>query len=217
MTSTHRSLTRPPPYADDSSVADDTSPQLDDEIQLTTDLQLRAISNVVRHRILRLLLNGPATIGQLSASLDLLKGSTSYHLRLLEEAGLVYVASVRKVRGVHERTYARVAKKIVVPDPGGGQPDIVMRHALADLEAAPADAQRMVDLRHVRIDTDTFDEFAERLGALARELSSRSTPDAPAADLAIALFRPAERPPADRPAKKTRKKAAPRVPRRDTD
>ncbi len=164
-----------------------------DQIALTSDLQLRAISNVVRHRILAFLLSGPATIAQISAAQGLLKGSTSYHLRLLRDAGLVEVVSTRKVRGVQERTYGRTAKKLVLPDPAAGQPDIVMRNALADLESAPA-GPRMVELRHLRLDDAAFDEFAARLRALAREFSARSTPDSPAADVAIMLYRPGDRP-----------------------
>ncbi|GIE90011.1 hypothetical protein Are01nite_64910 [Actinoplanes regularis] len=164
-----------------------------DQIALSSDLQLRAISNVVRHRILAFLLSGPATIAQISEAQGLLKGSTSYHLRILQDAGLVQVVSTRKVRGVQERTYGRTAKKLVLPDPGAGQPDIVMRNALADLESAPADS-RLVELRHLRLDDAAFDELATRLRALTREFSARSTPDSAAADVAIMLYRPVDRP-----------------------
>ncbi|MET9134995.1 helix-turn-helix domain-containing protein [Streptomyces antibioticus] len=45
----------------------------------------------------------PATITQSAEKVGLAKGSYSYHVRLLERAGLVKVVRTRKVRGVTER------------------------------------------------------------------------------------------------------------------
>ncbi|WP_425555936.1 ArsR/SmtB family transcription factor [Kitasatospora nipponensis] len=163
--------------------------QPEDLLHLNTDEQLRAVSNLVRHRILGILRDGPATITQLAQRLDLAKGSSSYHVRLLERAGLVEVVSTRKVRGVTERYYARTSRGISLPDPAPGEPDILMRHAIADLEAAPA-GPRTVRLAHTRISASVYEEFTARLEALCTELSAASDPNEPSATLAVALYRP---------------------------
>jgi DNA-binding transcriptional ArsR family regulator len=160
-------------------------------VRLSTDEQLRAINSVVRHRILGLLRDGPATITQVAQRLELAKGSSSYHLRLLERAGLVEVVSTNKVRGVTERYYGRTSRGIELPDPAPGEPDILMRHMVADLEAAPP-GPRLVGLTHLRISEAVYDEFAARLTALVEELRAAGDPAEPDAALAIAFFRPGD-------------------------
>lgn len=160
-------------------------------VKLTTDEQLRAINNVTRHRILGLLRDGPATITQVAQRLELAKGSSSYHLRLLERAGLVEVVSTNKVRGVTERYYGRTSRGIELPDPAPGEPDILMRHMVADLEAAPP-GPRAVSLTHLRLSEAAYEEFTARLTALVREMRAAGDPAEPDATLAIAFFRPGE-------------------------
>lgn len=175
---------------DDTASADDSfAVPTDDTVHLSTDEQLRAINNVVRHRILGVLRDAPATITQVAEKLGLAKGSSSYHVRLLERAGLIEVVSTRKVRGVTERYYGRTSRGIVLPDPAPGEPDILMRHAIADLEAAPA-GPRTVRMQHVRISQAVYEEFTRRLNALSEELRAAADPDEAEASLVIAFFRP---------------------------
>jgi DNA-binding transcriptional ArsR family regulator len=176
-----------PPDPDRPEVPHDP---IDDTVRLTTDEQLRAVSNLVRHRIIRLLRDGPATISQIADKLGLRKGSSSYHVRLLERAGVVHVVRTRKVRGVTERYYAPTSRRIVLPEPAVGAPDFLMRHALADLESAPADPTRIVRLQHARIGAARFAEFGERLEALMDELGAAAEPGETAVELAVAFFRP---------------------------
>jgi hypothetical protein len=86
--------------------------------------------------------------------------------------------------------YARTVGRIELADPAAGQPNIVFRHALADLESAPTGSPRTVFLRNVRVDAEAFAEFAARLDALAEELAARGNPAAPPGALAVAFFRP---------------------------
>ncbi|MFJ4436704.1 ArsR/SmtB family transcription factor [Streptomyces sp. NPDC088923] len=158
---------------------------------VTTDEQLRAVSSLTRHRIMAVLRFEPATITQIAERVGLAKGSSSYHVRLLERAGLVKVVRTRKVRGVTERYYAMAARSIVLPEPGAGQPDVLMRHVVADLEAAPASGERHVQLSHLRLTQEQFAELGERLEALAAEYRQLSDPSLPDVSLAFALFRPA--------------------------
>ncbi|WP_433340835.1 ArsR/SmtB family transcription factor [Streptomyces sp. CA-253872] len=160
---------------------------------VTTDEQLRAVSNLTRHRIMAQLRFAPATITQIAERVGLAKGSSSYHVRLLERAGLVKVVRTRKVRGVTERYYAMAARSLVLPTPGEGQPDTLMRNVVADLEAAPADDERYVRLSHLRLTDEQFAELGARLEALADEYGELSDPSLPDVSLAFALFRPAAR------------------------
>ncbi|WP_432103108.1 ArsR/SmtB family transcription factor [Streptomyces sp. bgisy091] len=165
-------------------------------IHVTTDEQLRAVSNLTRHRIMAVLRFEPATITQIAGRVGLAKGSSSYHVRLLERAGLVKVVRTRRVRGVTERYYAMAARSIVMPDPGEGGPDVLMRHAVADLEASPVD-DRQVRMAHLRLTERQFAELGERLQALADEYRELSDPSLPDASLLLALFRPTSRDRAD--------------------
>ncbi|MFF7048066.1 ArsR/SmtB family transcription factor [Streptomyces griseorubiginosus] len=164
---------------------------LPEAFHVTTDDQLRAVSNLTRHRIMAVLRFEPATITQIAERVGLAKGSSSYHVRLLERAGLVKVVRTRKVRGVTERYYAMAARSIVLPEPGEGGPDVLMRHAVADLEAAPADAERHVRMAHLRLTDEQFAELGERLQALADEYRELSDPTLPDTTLVFALFHPA--------------------------
>lgn len=178
--------------------ADDDLPET---FHVTTDEQLRAVSNLTRHRIMAVLRFEPATITQIAGQLGLAKGSSSYHVRLLERAGLVKVVRTRKVRGVTERYYAMAARTIELPDPAPGQPDALMRHAVADLEAAPADSERYVRMAHLRLTEERFAELGARLEALADEYRELFDPSLPDVSLAFALFRPAPHEQAEEDAK----------------
>ncbi len=144
-------------------------PGLPETLRVTTDEQLRAVSNLTRHRIMAVLRFEPATITQIAERVGLAKRSSSYHVRLLERAGLVKVVRTRKVRGVTERYYAMAARTIALPDPGEGAPDVLMRHAVADLEASPTDGEGHVRMAHLRLTEEQFAELGARLQALADE------------------------------------------------
>jgi DNA-binding transcriptional ArsR family regulator len=174
---------------------------LPETFRVTTDEQMRAVSNLTRHRIMAALRFEPATITQIAERMNLAKGSSSYHLRLLERAGLVKVVRTQKVRGVTERYYAMAARSIELPDPGEGGPDVLMRHAVADLEAAPADGERHVRMAHLRLTEEQFTELGARLQALADEYRKLSDPALPDVSLFFALFRPAQGEPAEGAAK----------------
>ncbi|WP_328923526.1 winged helix-turn-helix domain-containing protein [Streptomyces sp. NBC_00190] len=174
---------------------------LPETFHVTTDEQLRAVSNLTRHRIMAVLRFEPATITQIAERVGLAKGSSSYHVRLLERAGLVKVVRTRKVRGVTERYYAMAARAIVLPDRGEGEPDVLMRHAVADLEAAPVDGERHVRMAHLRLTEAQFAELGARLQALADEYRELSDPSLPNASLVFALFHPTPREQAEGDAK----------------
>jgi DNA-binding transcriptional ArsR family regulator len=164
-------------------------PSDDDFIHVQTDEQLHAIGNLVRHRVLRVLRDGPATVTQIADRLGIAKGSSNYHVKVLAKAGFIRVVDTRKVRGVTELYYAMVRKGISLPESGPGQPDILMRHALGDVENAPDGADKEVRLRHLRLSKENFDLAVAKVAALHAELATLHDPAQPAADFFSALYR----------------------------
>lgn len=173
-------------------MTDDAAPGIpaEDILELETDQQLHAIGSLARHRVLRVLRDGPATVTQIAERLGIAKGSSNYHVKVLVKAGLITVVETRKVRGVTELYYGSSGKVIGLPKAGDGQPDILMRHALADVEAAPADGERDERLKHLRLSPENFALAVEKVVALHAELKAMHDPEQPAADLFTALFRP---------------------------
>lgn len=88
-------------------------------------------------------------------------------------------------------------RSIELPDPGPGQPDMLLRNAVADLEASPVDGERHVRMAHLRLTEEQFAQLRAELQALADEYQELSDPSLPDVSLAFALFRPAPREQAD--------------------
>jgi DNA-binding transcriptional ArsR family regulator len=167
-----------------------TPSEPEEVFRVETDQQLHAVGSLARHRVLRVLRDGPATVTQIAEQLGIAKGSSHYHVKVLAKAGLIHIVETRKVRGVEELYYGMAAAAIELPDPGPGAPDHLMRHALADLESAPASEQKSVRLKHARLSPAAFTAFEARLHALIDELTELSDPAEPAADLFVAFHRP---------------------------
>nr|WP_229874332.1 sigma-70 family RNA polymerase sigma factor [Amycolatopsis deserti] len=93
----------------------------------------------------------------------------------------------------HNRTVGKplAARSIVLSDPGAGGPGVLMRHAVADLEASPVDGERHVRMAHLRLTDEQFAVLGARLHALADEYRELSDPSLPDASLVFALFHPA--------------------------
>jgi DNA-binding transcriptional ArsR family regulator len=162
----------------------------EDVVLVETDQQLHAIGNLMRHRILRVLRDGPATVTQIAASLGIAKGSSNYHVKVLAKAGFIHVVDTRKVRGVTELYYGMPDKAIGLPDSGPGRPEHLMRLALADVEAAPLGAEKDMRLKHLRLSPADFETARAKLHALHAELTALDDPTQPAADFFYALYRP---------------------------
>lgn len=82
--------------------------------------QRKIVMNSIRMRIMQfLILNGEATASRLAIELNEVPRTTLYrHLNVLEEAGIIDVVSLRKVRGTIEKTYA------INPEAVKGEDDI---------------------------------------------------------------------------------------------
>jgi DNA-binding transcriptional ArsR family regulator len=121
------------------------------DLVLSEPDQFRALGHPLRHRLLLALRQRPATLAQLAAALGATKGTVGYHVKILERAGLLRVASTRRVRGGVEQYYEPTSKRLrIAPDaPVGG--DFLVRAALAEMLPADEAAPDVTILRHLRL------------------------------------------------------------------
>lgn len=158
-------------------------------IELHTQEQLRAVSNLTRHRIIERLRDGEASTNGIANELSIKKGSASYHLRLLERAGIVSITRTHKIRGVYERFYSLTAERLIWPDPLPGAAVGALRAVISDFEAVPTSSDQFVGRRRSRIGVTRYSEFSARLEALIEEFDSDGDDAALSTQLVVALFR----------------------------
>ena len=147
---------------------------MEDHLNITRPDQLQALGDPTRWRILGRLSESAATVQELARALGIAKGTAAHHVRVLQSAGLIRVAETKRIRGVVEKRYARVARQFRLDEgdrellaKAAGDADLAnlpLRQALA--EARPSQrrpARRPVDvLRGTRPD-------AGRAGSAIRE------------------------------------------------
>ena len=142
--------------------------------------QLQALGDATRWRILGRLLDSPASVQELARALRAAKGTIGHHVHVLESAGLVRVVETRRVRGVVEKRYARVARQFRLregarPTASDGDPrfsHLPLRQAVAEAspEGDEADPSTSVVVR-ARMPAERARRFARLVEALAEEFS----------------------------------------------
>ncbi len=163
--------------------------ELDEVLEVTTQQQVKALGNLTRHRILGVLMHQAATTSQLAAAVGVLKGSVSFHLRLLREAGLVRVVRTRKVRGAVERYYGRTARRYeILTDPATRGRSLPLRTAAEELEASEPSTEELTRGTRARLSAEQLTTFRHRLEALCEELLAADTDGEPMVNLTVALF-----------------------------
>lgn len=158
----------------------------------------RALSDAVRVRLWEQLLSGEATAKQLGSCLGLKPNRLYYHLRILEEAGLVEVVetvwSGRTAERVYAATHRGVSSKLAEAAP---QERAMFFASLLDatkadlVEVVLAQAEgRQLDLRlarsYVAFSSDGFQRFVEGFHALLDDL--REEDAEPTHRLTFALY-----------------------------
>jgi len=157
---------------------------MDDHLSITRPDQLQALADPTRWRILgMLLLDGPATVQELARALSSAKGTVAHHIRVLYSAGLIRIADTRRVRGVVEKRYARVARQFRLDEAEGeafaGVTDAAVTHL--PLRQAAAEARRTQGdpatdpstsvVVRARMPVERARRFAELVKALAAEFA----------------------------------------------
>lgn len=142
---------------------------MDDFVRADSTEQYKALGSPTREEVLALLSERAATITQMAAAMGKPKGSVGYHVKVLEDAGLVRVVRTNKVRAMTEKYYGRTARTIILGKAHEHDPffmlDAVRR------EAAPGDEEAlpMFTMRRARITEEQAVAFTERVLELAEE------------------------------------------------
>lgn len=85
-------------------------PDLPSRLTISSEQQFKAISDMVRSRILGVIQHQPLTAKQIAQRLQATPGAIGHHLHVLEEAGLVQVVARRVTRGIVASYYTRSAR-----------------------------------------------------------------------------------------------------------
>jgi DNA-binding transcriptional ArsR family regulator len=146
-----------------------------DSLELTTPVQVRAVSDPLRTAILGLLHERAATVTELAEAVKRPKSTVAHHVKVLTDAGLLKVVRTRRVRAIDERFYGRTARMFyhgVGQVPGGDE----LSQGFNDFEvaakesAAAYEAQQLwAFIRHARISPKRASEFWARAMELVHE------------------------------------------------
>ena len=151
----------------------------DDHLTVARPDQLQALSNQTRWRILGRLLVAPASVQELARSLGVAKGTIGHHVRVLEEAGLIRVVETRRVRGVVEKRYARVARQFRLPETENVAPEERLGLGTMPLRQAIAEARALV--RRAKAVAPVLAEYSqEQVDAIVDAMAAAATPQAEA-------------------------------------
>jgi DNA-binding transcriptional ArsR family regulator len=164
----------------------------DDAMELSSAEHFKALGHPTRQRLL-FELDEPATISQLAASLDTLKGNIAHHLKVLTDAGLVALTSTRQVRGGTERYYQRTARMMTVAG-DGSQANISVSFQAIAAEVAAAAPDPFLALRHIRLSAAQVETITAALADLAHNTEPAGS-DQPRYGLLLGLYRQAENSP----------------------
>jgi len=86
-----------------------------DDIQVIDSLEtLKVVADPLRLKILELLRREPQAVKQLAVAIDVPIKKLYYHVNLLEEHGLIRVASTRVVSGIIEKQYQVTAYRLSI-------------------------------------------------------------------------------------------------------
>ena len=148
---------------------------LDERMELTSAVQVRAIANPLRTTILGLLHERAATVTEMAKAVDRPKSTVAHHVNVLKDAGLVQVVRTRRVRAIDERYYGRTARMFYA-GVGNRPRDSVLPLDFNDFEVAARESQTAYEshrlwsfIRHARIPRERAAEFWARGMDLVQE------------------------------------------------
>ena len=176
---------------------------MNDHLNITRPDQLHALGEPTRWRILGRLSEGPATVQELARAIGVAKGTVAHHVRVLNTSGLVRVAETKRIRGVVEKRYARVARQFRLDEgdrellsQGPGDQDITnlpLRQALAEARPSgggyPDDPSMSLVVR-ARMPVARARRFARLVEALAEEFADGAPDEGETFGFAAAVYVP---------------------------
>jgi DNA-binding transcriptional ArsR family regulator len=142
--------------------------EAEDTMLVSEPAQLRAIADPFRTQLIQLLRERARSTQELSAELNVPKGTVGHHLKVLESAGLIRVVRTRKVRAVTEKFYGRTARLFLyqTEDPADGRAisAITLRQAASEVERAGfSTGFGLVRARLTQQDAERFERRAKKL------------------------------------------------------
>src|SRR5262249_8985865 len=155
-------------------------PDLPTTLVLSTAQQMKACADPTRSRILGIIQHRPATATQLAQILGVAPNKISYHLQVLEAAGMVQVVARRLVRGIVAKYYTRTARNFLFTAPpeiaGEASNDLLLgfvtdaRDALREtLTATGERAVLNAGFAHARLTREDAQAYFQRLEALVQD------------------------------------------------
>jgi DNA-binding transcriptional ArsR family regulator len=149
---------------------------------------LKAVADPLRMRLVFALDDADLTVKELAAKLGVPQTRLYYHVKLLESAGVLRVASTRMVSGIEERRYASTARSWTVSDDLLTAPEVSdVLKAMFDLARAelvlafgeggnapgdPSGSVPVLSMTKAFLSEDEVRELAEALQALLMKFSA---------------------------------------------
>lgn len=176
-----------------------TLPDLPPRLTISNEQQFKAISDMVRSRILGVIQYQPLTARQIAQRLQATPGAIGHHLHVLEEAGLVKMVARRITRGIVASYYTRSARIFDYDLP----PEVRGFHSV-DLDMASKVQAELVDsivsyendqvrydaFPHARLSFEKAKEYQQRFLALVDELiDEEPDPNGEVYGVFVALFK----------------------------
>ena len=172
---------------DDTPAAAATGPSAPEPLVLQTPAHFKALGHPVRHRIVNVLRQRPATLGQLASATGLAKGTISFHMRVLRKAGLVQIAGTRHVRGGTEQHFALVSTGFRLPGDAGAE--FLVQAALAEMLPAGGSESGRTVLRHLWLSEQQARALAAQLEDFVTQKSPADAVSGEAYGLLLSLYR----------------------------
>jgi DNA-binding transcriptional ArsR family regulator len=146
----------------------------------------KALGHPVRHRIVNLLRQRPATLRQLTTALAMPKGTVAYHAGVLQDAGMVQVVQTRQVRGGTEQYLGLVSGGFTFEE--GQNAGFLYQAALAEMLPQQQGAGETT-LRHLWLSQDEARALAGELRQAVPGKGLSPPAEGDAYGLLISLFR----------------------------
>ena len=174
-------------------------PDIPIRLTISTEQQFKAISDMVRSRILGVIQYQPLTAKQIAQRLQATSGAIGHHLRVLEEAGLVKIVARRLVHGIVACYYTRAARIYDFDFPqdvtGSYSVDLdFISHARAEmvdsLVSYGDDKPRFNAFPHARLSPEKAQEYLRRFEALLNEfIEEKPDPDGKIYSVFFSMFK----------------------------
>ncbi len=170
--------------------------EAEDVLKLDRPEQMGALFDETRNLIIGLLTDKAATVSQIAEAMGKPKGTVGYHMKVLEEHGLVRVVRTEQVRALEAKYYGRTARTFDLT--GAVEAEhvgIAITQALQEMAANDRenDLSGMSTVRYVRIPEDRAVEWQIRLMGLVQEFLDEPREGDRVYGLMLALF-PTRRP-----------------------